>query len=165
LKIDKKDLEILQHLRENARLGIAKIAKKVGLSATATRYRFQKIKKFGLIKKTFNPIRLPQYKSGKKKAFRMQIILRATNEAVDDLVKFIQKLDFKRSQIECWKTIGHFNILVWIISENPIDFHLVKGKIQNQPGILELQGCIVSNIINRYSKINLEHLIGRKKNG
>ena len=51
----------------------------------------------------------------------MQLIIRSTNKQAESLVKLIKDFNLERSQIECLETIGHYNILVWIISENPID--------------------------------------------
>ena len=165
MKIDKVDIKIIKHLRQNARSSIASIAKKIGLSPNATRNRYEKIKKIGLIKKTFQPTFLPQYVSGKSQTYKMQILLRTTINETKRLVQFIKELKIEYSQIECWETIGHFNILVWIISENPIDLHLVQDKIQNQPGVLQVKSCIITNMIDFYSKLNLQHLSERKYHG
>lgn len=91
--------------------------------------------------------------------------IKTVNAEVDKIIDFVRNLNVEHSQIECWKTMGHFNILIWIVSENPINFHLIKGKIQNQPGIVEIKGCIISKMASFYSEINLEHLCENEKDG
>ena len=165
MKLDKIDIKIIESLRKNARSSIARVARDLGISANATRVRYKKILKSGIIKQTFIPTFLPQYSRGKSQTFKMQMIIRATNSETQRLVKFIQKYNLEYSQIECWETFGHFNILVWIISENPINLALIKDKVQNHPGVLEVKVCIIVNMIDSYSEIGLQHLNKREKNG
>jgi DNA-binding Lrp family transcriptional regulator len=165
LKIDSTDIEILKILRKDARASVAGIARTLGISVNATRMRYNKIQKSGIIKKTFMPTFLPQYALSKNKTYRMQIIVRTTNVESSNVIKTIRNLNIDRSQIECWETIGHFNILVWIISENPIDLHFVQDKIQTNVGVLEIKACILLEGIESYSKVNLEHLTELKVYG
>lgn len=165
MKLDAIDIKIIKLLQKNARASIASIARNLGLSLNATRVRYQKIRKSGIIKKTFNPTFLPQYALGKGQTYKMQLIIRATNEQTGRLVKLIKEFNLERSQIECLETIGHYNILVWIISENPIDLQLVKDKVLSQPGVLEVKVCVLLSMMDFYSQINLDHLVGKEKNG
>lgn len=48
-KLDLKDKKILYHLSENARMPYTKIAKKVGLSKDAVKYRIKRLEKSGVI--------------------------------------------------------------------------------------------------------------------
>lgn len=165
MKLDSIDIKIIKLLQKNARSSIASIARKVGISTNATRSRYQKIQKSGIIKKTFNPVFLPQYALGKGQTYKMQIIIRSTNKQTARLIKLIKEFKLERSQIECLETIGHYNIFVWIISENPIDLHLIKDRVQSQPGVLEVKACILLDALDFYSQINLHHLEKREKNG
>ena len=165
MKLDSIDIKIIKLLQKNARTSIANIARKLGISTNATRARYQKIQKSGIIKKTFNPVFLPQYALGKGQAYKMQIIIRSTNKQTEKLVKLIKEFNLERSQIECFETIGHYNILVWIISENSIDLQLVKDRVQSQPGVLEVKASILLDALEFYSQINLHHLGKREKNG
>ena len=165
MKFDNIDIEIIKNLRKNARSSVASIARILGISANTTRIRYKKIQKSGIIKQTFIPTFLPQYSNKKSQTYKMQIIIRAENNKIKKLVKLIQEFNLEYSQIECWETIGHFNILVWIISENPIDLHLIKDKIQSQSGVLEVKACIILNAFDYYSKISLQHLKKREKIG
>jgi DNA-binding Lrp family transcriptional regulator len=48
--IDKKDLRLIYHLSDNARQSQTQLAKKVGLSKNAIKYRIERLKKTGVIK-------------------------------------------------------------------------------------------------------------------
>lgn len=147
-------------------MSISEIAKELGLSNNAIQVRYKKIKKAGLIKLSFLPAFLPQYISGKSKTHRMQILIKATSQEIQRIIKFIQELTLNEvAQINCWEVIGHYNIFVSIISENPIDLHLMHDKIQNQPGVLEVKESILVNLLDSYYRLNLDHLVGEKLDG
>jgi DNA-binding Lrp family transcriptional regulator len=165
MKLDSIDIKIIKLLQKNARTSIASIARNLGISKNATRARYKKIQKSGIIKKTFNPTFLPQYALGKGQTYKMQLIIRSTNKQTENLVKLIKGFNLERSQIECLETIGHYNIFVWIISENPIDLQFVKDRVLSQPGVLEVKVCILKDMLDFYSQINLDHLGKREKNG
>jgi len=165
LKLDSIDIKIIKFLQKNARISIASLARNLGISTNATRARYKKIQKSGIIKKTFNPTFLPQYALGKGQTYKMQLIIRSTNKQAESLVKLIKDFNLERSQIECLEVIGHYNILVWIISENPIDLQLVKDMVQSQPGVLEVKVCILLDMLDFSSQVSLDHLGMRDKNG
>ncbi len=95
----------------------------------------------------------------------MQLLIRTETNAIENLISFIKSLTLEFSQIECVETIGHFNIFVWIISENPIDLHLIKDKIQIQKGVREIRANILQDVKDFYTKINLDHLEGKEAHG
>jgi DNA-binding Lrp family transcriptional regulator len=165
LKLDSIDLKIIKLLQKNARTSIASIARNLELSANAIRARYKKIQKSGIIKTTFNPTFLPQYTKKEKQTFKMQMTIRVTNEKIEKVIEFIREFKLEHSQIECWETVGHFNILVWIISENPIDLQLVKDYTQRQDGVIEVKASMIINMIDSYSQVSLEHLKKEKNNG
>ena len=165
MKFDSVDIRIIKLLQRDARASIASIARNLGISPNATHARYKKIQKSGIIKKTFMPTFLPQYASGKAQTYKMQMIISSTNREAERLVKFIQDFNLEHSQIECWETIGHYNILAWIISENPIELHLVKDTVQSQPGVIEAKAAILSEMVDYSSQIDLHHLVKRKRNG
>ena len=164
-KFDSTDLEIIELLRKNARISISKMAEELGLSINSTSARYKKIMKYGLIKKTFIPTFLPQYSFGKSQTYKMQIMIRGVNKETAKLIQCIKKISIKNAQIECWEVIGHFNVLTWIISENPIDFQFIQDEIQNQVGVIEIKAAIITDWMNNYEKLDLEHLMGIKTNG
>lgn len=165
MKLDNIDVEIIRSLRKNARRSVASIARILGISANTVHFRYKKILKSGIIKQTFIPTFLPPYHSKNKLTYKMQMTIKATNEEVEKLIKFIREFKLERSQIECWETLGHFNILAWIISENPIDLELVKDRIQRQNGVIEVKACIITKMIDSYMEVSLEHLKKEKNNG
>ncbi len=165
MKYDEVDIKIIKILQADARTSIAQVAEKLGLSTNAVRLRYERIKNNGLIKKTFLPVFLPQYAQSKSQTYKMQMTIRATNTETPKLLNFIRKLDINHAQIECWETIGHFNVLVWVISEDPIDMHVIQEKIENQVGVIENKACIIAGFRDYYQKLDLNHLVGRRIDG
>ena len=164
-KFDETDIEIIKLLRKNARISISKIAKTLELPINSTAARYKRIMKYGLIKKTFIPTFLPRYAFLKNQTYKMQITIRGTNKETAKIIEYIKKINIENAQIECWEVIGHFNILTWIISENPIDFNFVQDEIQNQDGVIEIKAALITDWINNYEKLDLEHLKGIKTSG
>jgi Lrp/AsnC family leucine-responsive transcriptional regulator len=165
LKFDSTDIEIIKLLQKNARESIANIARTLGISPNTALNRYEKIQKSGIIKKTFLPTFLPKYVNYKNQTYRMQLLIRSEINTTESLIKYIRSLTLEFSQIECLEVIGHFNIFVWIISEDPIDLHLIKDTIQIQKGVQEIRANILPNVRDFYTQINLDHLVGKEPFG
>lgn len=148
-------------LQKNARESIANIARALEISPNAALNRYEKIQKSGIIKKTFNPVILPKYLDGQNQTYKMQLLIRSEINEIQNTIKFAKSLALEHSEIECVETIGHFNILIWIISEDPIDLHLVKDKLQVRPGVQEIKANILPYSRDFYVQINLDHLEGK----
>jgi Lrp/AsnC family transcriptional regulator, leucine-responsive regulatory protein len=165
LKFDSTDIKIIKILQKNARESIANIARTLEISPNAALNRYEKIQKSGIIKKTFNPIILPQYLNGKNQTYRMQLLIKSEIHEIQNIIRYTKSLALEHTEIECVETIGHFNILVWIISEDPIDLHLVKDKLQVKTGIQEIKANILPYSRDLYAHINLDHLEGKEAFG
>jgi DNA-binding Lrp family transcriptional regulator len=160
LKFDSVDIEIVKLLQKNARKKIAEIARNLGIAHNAALHRYKKIKDSGIIKTTYCPVFLPQYTNRKKFTYKMQILIRSDLNEIYNLVSFVKKIDLSRCQIECFETYGHYNIFVWVISEEVIDVQIIKGRIQNQKGVQEIKVNILREMEDLYTEINLDHLKG-----
>lgn len=165
MKFDSTDVKIIKLLQKNARESIANIARTLGISPNAALNRYEKIQKSGIIKKTFFPTYLPKYVNYKSQTYRMQLLIKSEINETENLIKYIKSITLEFSQIECVETIGHFNIFTWIISENPIDLHLIKDKIQIKKGVQEIKANILPNLRDFYTQINLDHLEGKESFG
>jgi Lrp/AsnC family transcriptional regulator, leucine-responsive regulatory protein len=162
LRFDSEDLKIIKLLQRNARISIADIARSLQLSPNAALNRYKKILNSGIIKKTFIPVFLPKYVGYKNVTFKMQLIVRSELKETDNIINFVKKTDLKDCQIECFETTGHYNIFVWIISDNAIDVQIIKDKIQSQKGIQEVKVAILDKSKDFYTGINLDHLRGKE---
>ncbi len=162
MKFDQIDIAIIKLLQKNIRLSIATIAQELGLSHNATLSRYNKIQKSKIFKKTYIPIYLPKYVDSKNQTYKMQTLIKAETKEKTNIINFIKAINLELTQIECWNTIGHFNILVWIISENPINQTLIKDKILTQKGIQEIKTNILLNLKDTYTELNLDHLKGKE---
>ena len=125
----------------------------------------KKFKNLELLKKPLTQSILPQYLNGKNQTYRMQLLIRSEIKEVENIIKYAKSLTLEFSEIECVETIGHFNILIWILSENPIDLHLVKDKLQIKTGVREIRANILPYARDLYSQINLDHLEGKETFG
>ncbi|MGD6933984.1 MAG: Lrp/AsnC family transcriptional regulator [Candidatus Bathyarchaeia archaeon] len=162
MKFDSTDIKIIKILQKNARESIANIARAIEISPNAALNRYEKIQKSGIIKKTFNPIILPQYLNEKNQTYKMQLLVKSEINETQNIIKYAKSIELEFSQIECIETIGHFNILIWILSENPIDLHVVKDKLQTKKGVLEVKANVLQHSNDLYAKLNLDHLEGRE---
>ena len=165
MEFDATDLKIIKLLQENARISIANLARSLQISPNAALNRYKKILNSGVIKRTFIPVFLPKYVGFKNVTFKMQLIVRSELKETDNVINYVKKIDLKNCQIECFETTGHYNIFIWLISENAIDIHIIKDKIQSQKGIQEVKVGVLGKAKDFYPKINLDHLKGKNVYG
>jgi Lrp/AsnC family transcriptional regulator, leucine-responsive regulatory protein len=151
---------MIKLLQKNARISISDLARTLNISPNAALNRYKKILESGILKRTFIPVFLPKYVGFKNQTYKMQLIVRAELKEVSNIINFVKKLQLKNCEIECFETTGHFNIFIWVISEDAVDVQLVKDRIQSQKGVQEVKVSILQNAKDFYTEVDLDHLIG-----
>jgi DNA-binding Lrp family transcriptional regulator len=126
-KPDKKDLAILNVLGKDCRLSTYEIAKHVDLSPDAIGLRIKRLFKTGIIKKfTILPnLSLLNY-SWHTFALQMKVFNK-NNE-----VKFRTFIEDHPYIIKAVKTLGVWDLLLYIISDNSADYHRTIKQIKNE---------------------------------
>jgi len=125
-KIDKKDIEILKIIGENSSIPLYEIANKLNISADSVAYRINNMKKSGIILK-FIPI--INYVS---LGYNLYTILLNINEFNEEKEKIlINFFDNDKNTLWAVKTIGRFNILVYILAKNINQFQESMLKLRS----------------------------------
>ncbi len=125
-KLDKKDRKILSILIKNARMPLTKIAKKVGLSHDAVRYRINKLKKDRIIT-DFTAVIDPA-----KLGFPIwgDVALSLWNLNDERSKEFIKYLKTHPNIVAVWNLSGKFEWFIEIYTETLEEFNNIVSKIK-----------------------------------
>jgi DNA-binding Lrp family transcriptional regulator len=126
-KIDKQDLKILQILANNSRASTYEISKKVKLSADTIGLRIKKLVNSGIIKKFTLLINLSLL-GYSWYTFTMQ--MRFFSKKEDS--KFVELVRDHPYIIKAVKTLGTSDLLLYIIADNPRNFHTTIKQLKNE---------------------------------
>jgi len=142
IKIDKKDIEILKIISENALLPLFEIGDKVRLSADSVAYRIKNMINSGVIIK-FIPV--INHISINYNLYSTLINIVALDEKKEKLLKEFLLND--ENIIWAIKTIGKFNVLIYVLVEN-------VGDLQNT--ILKLRSLFPKQVNSHETLIAYE---------
>jgi DNA-binding Lrp family transcriptional regulator len=145
LKIDALDLAIVKALRADARRTFESIAEELGMSPSAVKSRFNKMKRSGLIRGS--TVIVDWFKLG---AHITQLCVRTIESETENVVEYINGLEVENGLVSCWEVFGHYNILAWIWLMDPLKLHLLKQMVQRHPGVIEVNISIFSNLTHLY---------------
>ncbi len=144
-QIDNLDKNILNELRENARVPYAELGKKLSVSPATVHVRVEKMRQAGIIART--KVELNEKRLGYDVCCFIGINLKAAG----DYKPTIDKLDQIEEVLEAYYTTGHYNIFVKIMARS-ID-HLQRVLIDKIQAISEIQSTetliSLDNPINR----------------
>lgn len=144
VSLDKKDLEILKNLQQNARMTVREIADKVHLSTTPVHERIKRMEKDGVIKQYATIVNAA--KIGKGLMVICYVSLRQHSKTAGD--KFIKSILEMNEVIECLTISGEFDFMLKVVEENMdayYDFHVNKlSAIENMGNI---QSVFVMGIV------------------
>jgi Lrp/AsnC family leucine-responsive transcriptional regulator len=132
VKLDAQDQKILAELTRNARIPIAELARKVGLSKTPVSLRIRHLEEIGLItgyRAILSPVRL-----GLTHVTYVEVSMSDTREAAlqqfNAAVRAIAEIE------ECYMIAGGFDYLVKVRSRDMADFRRIMAeKISSLPHI------------------------------
>ncbi len=124
-KIDAKDLRILSYLTENGRASTYEIGSKAGLSADAVGYRLKDMEKSGVIKRHTLAINfsLLDYQW-----YTFIVGMKVFNSQMEK--KFEEFVRENPSIIRAAKTLGGWDLLLYIVVEDQRQFHMLVKKIK-----------------------------------
>jgi len=138
IKIDKKDIEILKIIGENAQLPLYEIGSQVKLSADAVAYRIKNMINSGIIIK-FIPV--INYTSLEYNLYTILLNISALDEKKEKILKDFLTSD--KNTLWAVKTIGRFNVLIYL---------LVKDINELQETLLKLRALFPKEI-NHYENL------------
>ena len=144
VQLDTIDLQILDLLSKNGKLGNKEIAAAIGLSTTPTFERFKRLEKKGIIK-GYVAI-LDKKKIGKGLKVFCQVSLKSHNaEIIDGFEKEIVHL----SEISaCYHIAGDFDYSLFIEVADMDEYQqFLKQKLANIPNIANVQTAFVMSTL------------------
>ncbi|MDD5191885.1 MAG: Lrp/AsnC family transcriptional regulator [Candidatus Nanoarchaeia archaeon] len=139
-KIDKKDIEILKLISENALLPLYEIGNKIKLSADAISYRIKKMRESKIINK-FIPV--VDYSL---LGYNVFVVLFDINSLNEERGKKLGEF-FIHDNNTIWavKTIGKFNVLVYFLVKNIDDLQKSISKLRSMfPGEVRNHNVLIA---------------------
>ena len=146
VSLDKKDLEILKLLQENARITIKEISGKIHLSTTPVHERIKRMEESGVIKQYVTLLNHEKVKKGLMVICYVSLKQHSKNAGV----KFIKTIHELNEVVECFSISGEFDFMLKVICEDMnsyYDFHVNKlSEIENMGHV---QSIFVMGIIKQ----------------
>jgi Lrp/AsnC family leucine-responsive transcriptional regulator len=146
VSLDKKDLEILKLLQENARITINEISGKIHLSTTPVHERIKRMEESGVIKQYVTLVNHEKVKKGLMVICYVSLKQHSKNAGV----KFIKTIHELNEVVECFSISGEFDFMLKVICEDMnsyYDFHVNKlSEIENMGHV---QSIFVMGVIKQ----------------
>ena len=146
VSLDKKDLEILKLLQENARITIKEISGKIHLSTTPVHERIKRMEESGVIKQYVTLVNHEKVKKGLMVICYVSLKQHSKNAGV----KFIKTIHELNEVVECFSISGEFDFMLKVICEDMntyYDFHV--NKLSQVENMVHLQSIFVMGIIKQ----------------
>jgi DNA-binding Lrp family transcriptional regulator len=144
--LDKKDLEILKLLQQNARMTIKEISEGVHLSTTPVHDRIRRMEASGVIKQYATIVNGALVKKGLMTICYVSIKQHSKNAGA----KFIKAILEMEEVVECLTISGEFDFMLKVVSENMdtyYNFHVNKlGEMDN---IANVQSVFVMGVVKQ----------------
>ena len=150
VSLDKKDLEILKLLQENARITIKEISGKIHLSTTPVHERIKRMEESGVIKQYVTLVNHEKVKKGLMVICYVSLKQHSKNAGV----KFIKTIHELNEVVECFSISGEFDFMLKVICEDMnsyYDFHVNKlSEIENMGHV---QSIFVMGVIKQTHRL------------
>ncbi|RPD50626.1 MULTISPECIES: Lrp/AsnC family transcriptional regulator [Chitinophagaceae] len=144
--LDKKDLEILKLLQQNARMTIKEISEKVHLSTTPVHDRIRRLEASGVIMQYATIVNGALVKKGLMTICYVSIKQHSKNAGAN----FIKSILEMEEVVECLTISGEFDFMLKVVSENMdayYNFHVNKlGELDN---IANVQSVFVMGVVKQ----------------
>ncbi len=111
IKVDSVNWEILKHLQINARISMAALSKKVGLTAPAVVERIKKMEDIGIIRGYYT--QLSYIKTG----YQLKAII-TLKVFMGRLKPFLERVSEFKEVINCYRITGNENIIMEVVLKN-----------------------------------------------
>lgn len=152
LSLDKHDKHIIALLQADARQTHKEVARKLGMSLTATYERIKRLEKFQVIKKYVALI--DREKVGKGLLILCQISLK---EQSHDKLKGFEKMILKMEEVtECYYVAGNYDFLLKIVIDNMATYqNFVITKLSTLPNVANVQSTFIMSELKYETAIHL----------
>jgi DNA-binding Lrp family transcriptional regulator len=148
--LDKKDLEILKYLQQNARMTVREIAEKVHLSTTPVHERIRRMEESGVITQYVTLVNAAKIGKGLMVICYVSLKQHSKNAGA----KFIRSIMEMNEVLECLTISGEFDFMLKVITENMdayYDFHVNRlSEIEN---VGNVQSVFVMGVIKQTQQV------------
>lgn len=125
-KIDKKDLELLDVLREDARLPLIDVAKKIKISPDSVAYRLKAMEKSGLVV-SYSPV--INYSALGYRVHALMFSIKQFNSERENIIK--KFMENNPHVLWAVKTLGRYDILLYLCTESEEEYHSFITELRN----------------------------------
>jgi DNA-binding Lrp family transcriptional regulator len=150
VSLDKKDLEILKYLQQNARMTVREIAEKVHLSTTPVHERIRRMEEAGVITQYVTLVNAAKIGKGLMVICYVSLKQHSKNAGA----KFIKSIMEMNEVLECLTISGEFDFLLKVVTENMdsyYDFHVNRlSEIEN---VGNVQSVFVMGVIKQTQQV------------
>lgn len=134
--MDKKNQQLLQRLRLNAREPVASLARAVNLSRTAVYERLQRLQQQGIIQ-AFTVTLRPEYEESLVAA---QVMIQLAPQTTASVVRRLEQLP----QVRALHSVsGNFDLMARVKAETTQEVDAVLDEIGALPGVEKTQSSII----------------------
>ena len=148
--LDKKDLEILKFLQQNARMTVREIADKVHLSTTPVHERIRRMEAAGVITQYATLVNAAKIGKGLMVICYVSLKQHSKNAGA----KFIKSIMEMNEVLECLTISGEFDFMLKVVTENMdsyYDFHVNHlSEIEN---VGNVQSVFVMGVIKNTTQV------------
>ena len=144
VNLDKKDIEILRLLQENAKATVKEISQKINLSTTPVHERIKRMEESGVIKQYATLLDHTKIKKGLMVICYISLRQHSKNAGQ----KFIKTINALPEVIECYNISGEFDFMLKVVAENMdayYDFHV--NKLSQDENLGNVQSIFVMGVI------------------
>lgn len=144
--LDKKDIEILALLQQNARITVKDISDKIHLSTTPVHERIKRMEENGVIKQYVTLLDHSKVKKGL--IVICYVSLKEHSKIAGN--KFIKTIQELNEVAECYNISGEFDFMLKVICEDMnayYDFHV--NKLSNIENMGHVQSIFVMGVIKQ----------------
>lgn len=150
IELDKKDIEILRLLQENAKLTVREIASRIHLSATPVHERIRRLEKNGVIKQY--AALLDNRMVNKGIMVVCQVSLKEHDKKTAQL--FINAIMEFPEVIECYNISGEFDFMLKIVADSMEGYHqFFVNQLSEIKGIAQTKSTFVMKILKQTHQI------------
>jgi len=152
MKIDKTDIALIKALQMDARLNLSEYAKELGITKNALSVRLKKLKDSGIIAGAIIQVDLRRF--GYNCIANLGI--KAIPSRINEVLEYLEAIEGV-GLIQ--RTVGTYNIFVWVFLTDVAELQAVRGKVRRHPAVLEVKASIWTNTekaLARPENISLE---------
>jgi len=141
---DKKDLEILKYLQQNARTTVREIAEKVHLSTTPVHERIRRMEECGVITKYVTLVNAAKIGKGLMVICYVSLKQHSKNAGA----KFIKSILEMNDVLECLTISGEFDFMLKVLVENmDAYYHFHVNQLSEIENVGNVQSVFVMGVI------------------